>query len=34
LAPNGYLFLGHSEQLGPFQANFESLGRTTFRKKG
>ncbi len=33
LAPGGVLFLGHSEQLGAFQENFDSLGKTTFRKK-
>ena len=34
LAPGGTLFLGHSEQLGTFQDNFESLGKTTFKKIG
>ncbi len=32
LAPNGYLFLGHSEQLGEFQKNFIHLGKTSFKK--
>ncbi len=34
LAPGGYLFLGHSEQLGPIQKQFEALGKTSFRKSG
>jgi len=33
LAPGGYLFLGHSEQLGDAQKNYDVLGKTTFRKK-
>ncbi len=33
LAPGGYLFLGHSEQLGAYQKYFDVLGKTTFRKK-
>ena len=33
LAAGGVLFLGHSEQLGAFQENFDSLGKTTFRKR-
>ena len=33
LAPNGYLFLGHSEQLGDHQKHFELLGNTAFQKK-
>lgn len=32
LAPGGYLFLGHSEQLGQFQSNFDVLGKTSFKK--
>ncbi len=32
LAPEGYLFLGHSEQLGEFQKNFTLLGKTSFKK--
>ena len=32
LAPGGYLFLGHSEQLGAFQKHFDLLGKTSFRK--
>ena len=32
LAPGGYLFLGHSEQLGEFQKNFTLLGKTSFKK--
>ena len=34
LAPGGYLFLGHSEQLGEFQNRFELLGKTAFKKPG
>lgn len=34
LAPGGYLFLGHSEQLGPIQTQFQALGKTSFRKSG
>ena len=34
LAPGGYLFLGHSEQLGDYASHFESLGKTCFRKIG
>ncbi len=32
LAPEGYLFLGHSEQLGEFQKYFTFLGKTSFKK--
>ncbi|GHF93353.1 CheR family methyltransferase [Thalassotalea marina] len=32
LSPGGLLFLGHSENLGPFQKYFENIGRTIFRK--
>lgn len=32
LTPGGYLFLGHSEQLGKFQKHFMSLGKTSFKK--
>ena len=32
LAPGGLLILGHSENLGKYQAHFESVGRTIFRK--
>ncbi len=32
LAPEGYLFLGHSEQLGEFQKHFTLLGKTSFKK--
>ncbi|MFT5451734.1 MAG: chemotaxis protein methyltransferase CheR [Enterobacterales bacterium] len=32
LTPGGYLFLGHSEQLGQSQSNFEVLGKTSFKK--
>lgn len=32
LAPGGYLFLGHSEQLGEMQKNFILLGKTSFKK--
>ncbi len=32
LAPGGYLFLGHSEQLGEFQKHFTLLGKTSFKK--
>jgi chemotaxis protein methyltransferase CheR len=32
LAPNGYLFIGHSETLFRVSERFESLGRTIYRK--
>jgi len=32
LTPGGLLFLGHSENLGQYQAHFENVGRTIFRK--
>ena len=32
LAPNGYLFIGHSESLHGVTKRFESLGRTIYRK--
>jgi len=32
LAPDGHLFLGHSEQLGAFQKHFKLLGKTSFKK--
>jgi chemotaxis protein methyltransferase CheR len=32
LTPGGVLFLGHSENLGQYQAHFENVGRTIFRK--
>ena len=32
LAPGGYLFLGHSEQLADFQKYFKILGKTSFQK--
>lgn len=32
LAPGGLLILGHSESLGDYQAYFENVGRTIFRK--
>jgi len=32
LTPGGLLILGHSENLGQYQAHFESVGRTIFRK--
>jgi len=32
LAPDGYLFLGHSEQLGEYQKHFSLLGKTSFKK--
>ena len=34
LGTGGYLFLGHSEQLGAYNDKFEPLGKTTFRKVG
>lgn len=35
LAPNGYLYIGHSERLSPSVApRFESIGRTMYRKLG
>lgn len=34
LRPGGYLYLGHSESLCGNHPDFESLGRTTFAKKG
>lgn len=33
LTPGGLLILGHSENLGKYQAHFESVGRTIFRKE-
>lgn len=33
LSPGGLLILGHSENLGKYQAHFENVGRTIFRKK-
>jgi len=32
LTPGGLLILGHSENLGPYQAHFDNVGRTIFRK--
>jgi chemotaxis protein methyltransferase CheR len=32
LAPGGLLILGHSENLGQYQAHFDNVGRTIFRK--
>jgi chemotaxis protein methyltransferase CheR len=32
LAPGGLLILGHSENLGKYQAHFDNIGRTIFRK--
>lgn len=32
LAPDGYLFLGHSESMGKDQKRFKSLGKTMYRK--
>jgi len=32
LTPGGLLILGHSENLGQFQAHFDNVGRTIFRK--
>ncbi len=32
LTPGGLLILGHSENLGQYQAHFENVGRTIFRK--
>jgi len=32
LTPGGLLILGHSENLGKYQAHFENVGRTIFRK--
>lgn len=35
LAPNGHLYIGHSERLSPSVAQrFESIGRTMYRKLG
>lgn len=33
LAPDGYLFIGHSESLHGVSNRFESLGKTIYRKK-
>ena len=32
LTPGGLLILGHSENLGQYQAHFDNVGRTIFRK--
>ena len=32
LTPGGLLILGHSENLGAYQAHFDNVGRTIFRK--
>ena len=33
MRPGGYLFIGHSERIGPeFRDRFELVGKTTFRR--